>query len=373
MKKQLVLVAGLAVLAAPAFASKARLQALGEDIYGSQYINDNRNIFLNAANVNEYKDMVTMEWGDTAATDDSAATPRAEGGVFFGHGNLVYGVQLGSESDTAQSMRQAAGLTAGQSEEQNTIDLFVGGDAGIKWGASLLHSSSKTEQTAADEEQSAMRARLGVSQGAWNAFANVSLKNEAEVDGGAEFKGKTGYQLGGGYMLNEYNVFAQYQSLDGENAADDKIEVKRMIVGVGRITKLNDKANLFTKVSYEATEANNEGAAAGNGVIFAVEESKTTELPVTVGLEYDAASWLTLRGSVSQNVLISKLEQEDEATIDSTVVAMGASLKFGDLVVDGVIGNMDGTGATAGEDTSSGDGQLRTDSLMSRVAVSYKF
>jgi hypothetical protein len=199
------------------------------------------------------------------------------------------------------------------------------------------------------------------------------LKNEAEVDGGAEFKGKTGYQLGGGYMLNEYNVFAQYQSLDGENAADDKIEVKRMIVGVGRITKLNDKANLFTKVSYEATEANNEGAAAGNGVIFAVEESKTTELPVTVGLEYDAASWLTLRGSVSQNVLISKLEQEDEATIDSTVVAMGASLKFGDLVVDGVIGNMDGTGATAGEDTSSGDGQLRTDSLMSRVAVSYKF
>lgn len=373
MKKQLVLAAGLAVLAAPAFASKARLQALGEDQYGSQYINDNRNIFLNAANVNEYKDMVTMEWGDTTANDDSAATPRAEGGVFFGHGNLVYGVQLGTESDTAQSMRQAAGLTADQSEEQNTVDIFVGGDAGIKWGASLLHSSSKDEQVASDEEQSAMRARLGVSQGAWNAFANVSLKNEAEVDGGAEFKGKTGYQIGGGYLLNDYNIFGQYQSLEGENSTDDKIEVSKIIVGVGRITKLNDKANLFTKVSYETTEANNDGAAAGNGALFAVEKSKSTELPVVVGLEYDAASWLTLRGSVSQNVLISKFEQEDESTLDSTEVAAGASLKFGDLVVDGMIGNdADGNGSGT-ENTAGGNGTLRSDALLSRVAVTYKF
>jgi hypothetical protein len=380
MKKQLVLAAGLAVLAAPAFASKARLQALGEDIYGSQYINDNRNIFLNAANVNEYKDMVTMEWGDTAANDDSAATPRAEGGVFFGHGNLVYGVQLGSESDTAQAMRQAAGLSADQSEEKNTVDVFVGGDAGIKWGASLLHSSSKNEQAASDEEQSAMRARLGVSQGAWNAFANVSLKNEAEVDGGNEFKGKTGYQIGGGYLLNDYNIFGQYQSLSGENAADDKIEVKRMILGVGRITKLNDKANLFTKIAYQTTEATNDALGAGNNGDLQSESNKTAQLPVTVGLEYDAASWLTLRGSVAQNVLISKTEGEDEKTIDSTVVAMGASLKFGDLVVDGMIGNSatEGAGAgdpttTTGENTSTGGGVLRTDTLMSRVAVTYKF
>ena len=85
MKKQLVTILGVAVMAAPAFASKARLQALGEDIYGSTYINDNRNIFLNAAQVNNYADLVTFETGAQTDNDgdDSAAGPRPEGGVFF--------------------------------------------------------------------------------------------------------------------------------------------------------------------------------------------------------------------------------------------------------------------------------------------------
>ena len=43
MKKQLTVALGLAVLATPAFATKARLQALGEDVNGSYYVNDNRN------------------------------------------------------------------------------------------------------------------------------------------------------------------------------------------------------------------------------------------------------------------------------------------------------------------------------------------
>jgi poly-gamma-glutamate capsule biosynthesis protein CapA/YwtB (metallophosphatase superfamily) len=103
MKKQLIVALGLAVLATPAMASKARLQALGEDTFGSFYINDNRNIFLNAAHVNNHKDFVTFETGSTIAdgADDSAAAPRPEGGVFFGQGNLVYGVQLGNESNTS--------------------------------------------------------------------------------------------------------------------------------------------------------------------------------------------------------------------------------------------------------------------------------
>jgi hypothetical protein len=371
MKKQLVLVAGLAVLATPAFASKARLQALGEDTNGSQYINDNRNIFINAANVNEYKDLVTMEWGDTADNDDSAATPRAEGGVFFGNGNMVYGVQLGAESDTSQSLRAAAGLANGQSDEQNGVDLFVGGDAGMKWGASLFYSASEDEQAAAKEEQKAMRVRLGVNQGQWNAFANISLTNEAEVDGGAEFKGDTGYQLGGGYMMNDYNIFANYSNFEGENAADDKLSLNKMELGVGRITKLNDKANLFTRVSYTKTETENEAVAGGNGGHLASEDYESNAIPVVVGLEYDAASWLTLRGSVSQNVRGTEEGDDEKTTEDSTVVNAGATLKFGDLSVDGVIGNS--TVGAHGENTAAGDGQLRADVLMSRVAVTYKF
>ena len=372
MKKQLVIGLGLAVIAAPSFASKARLQALGEDIYGSQYIDDNRNIFLNASELNNYGGLVTYEWGSASNATDAAATPRAEGGVFFEHGNLVYGVQLGEESNSANSLRTAAGLTA-YAQEENNIDLFVAGDAGVKWGASLLYGKSKDETGAADAEQSSTRVRLGVDGGMWDAFANVSLANKAEDAAGNEFKGDMGYQLGGSYQVNHYTIFAQYRTLEGENAADQKLSLSQMTLGVGRNHKLNDKATLFTKLNYTVIESENESAAAGNTGHLQDEEFKTTVLPLTIGLEYDATSWLTFRGSVAQNIMGDQEGSEKKTIAESAVVNAGASLKFGDLSVDGVIGNNTGAASAPGENTAAGNGQLRTDSLMSRVSMTYRF
>jgi hypothetical protein len=377
MKKQLVLVTGLAVLAAPAFASKARLQALGEAANGSQYISDNRNIFLNAAHVNNHKDLVTFETGASSQVTDGADTPRAEGGVFFAHGNMVYGAQLGGQSDTAHALR--SGGLAGSTDvaESNGIDLFVGGDAGMKWGASLYHSTTEDKQTATADDmktQDSMRARLGVAQGNWDAFANISLKNEVKQVDGDKFEGGLGYQLGGSYMINEYTLIANYSDFSGEGkigGTKEDISLNVMEVGAARISKLNDKANLFTKVTYRKTTAENDAAGAGNGANFAVEKNENTTLPAVVGLEVDAASWLTLRGSVGQNILISENKGEDKKSIEnSTIVNAGASLKFGDLVVDGVIGNNDGTGVAA---NGTASGTIRTDSLMSRVSMTYKF
>jgi hypothetical protein len=263
MKKQIALVAGLAVLAAPAFASKARLQALGEDINGSQFINDNRNIFLNAAAVNDHKDLVTFEWGSSPAVTDTEGTPRAEGGFFKAHGNMVYGVQLGGQSDSAHAFRLASGIVQSTAlAENNGIDVFVGGDAGVKWGASLFYSSSEN----GDDKQDSMRVRLGASQNNWNVFANVNISNDAEGaaagTGTREFAGDQGFQVGGSYMMNEYTFFAKYQSLKGEAkgtggivTTTDDIEATRMEIGVGREMKLNDKATLFTSVKYQTLEA----------------------------------------------------------------------------------------------------------------------
>src|SRR5690554_693409 len=97
MKKQLTVALGLAVLATPAFASKARLMALGEDANGSFFINDNRNIFLNAAEANNHADLVTFEWGNNNGAD-SDTDANAEGGILYSHKNLVYGLHLGGQS-----------------------------------------------------------------------------------------------------------------------------------------------------------------------------------------------------------------------------------------------------------------------------------
>ena len=383
MKKQVIVALGLAVLATPAFASKARLQALGEDNYGSQFINDNRNIWLNAAQINNHKDLVTFEFG-TESTGDDAATPRGEGGVYKNHGNLVYGVHFGGASSTGNALRAAAGLVAGtnpDSSEQNNIDVFVGGDAGMKWGANLGYAKNAVEGSNLSSES--MRTRLGVIMGDTQAYANLNLINNAKSAAGQKFEGKLGYQVGLIHAWEGHTLFADYRSFEAENATLKKdIGLKRLEVGIGHVERLNDKSNLFAKASYLMGSVENEilststtfgtaGCGTGNAAVFC-NEYKTSQVPVVVGLETEATSWLTLRGSVGAVVWGSEEDKTNERSIqNATIINAGATLKFGELSVDGVVGNSATGAATSANGTDSGT--LRTDSLMSRVSMTYRF
>jgi hypothetical protein len=118
------------------------------------------------------------------------------------------------------------------------------------------------------------------------------------------------------------------------------------------------------------------GGASGCGTgtaALACSEYKTSQLPVVVGLETEATSWLTLRGSVGAVVWGTEEDKSNERSIqNSTIVNAGATLKFGELSVDGVIGNGTAGGAApAANGTASGT--IRTDSLLSRVAMTYRF
>jgi hypothetical protein len=389
MKRQLTVALGLAVLATPAFATKARLQALGEDNYGSQYINDNRNIWLNAAQINNHKDLVTFEWGDNSNTADSAATPRSEGGVYKTMGNMVYGVHLGGVSTTANALRAAAGLDNGN--EENNIDLFVGGDAGMKWGANIGYARTKNDNSATafpDENGESLRTRLGVIMGDTQAYANINLVNNAQsaaAAGGtkAEFEGNVGFQVGAIHAWEGNSVFVDYRNFKGESNVDgtkNDLSFNRLEAGIGRVTRLNDKANLFTKASWTMTKAENDlfngvGFGAGNcgtgNAALGCEEYDAMNIPVVIGLETEATSWLTLRASIAQTIWGSEEDADDERGFrQTTVVNAGATLKFGELSVDGVIGNsIDGSAAT--DNTNSGE--LRTDNLMTRVGMTYRF
>lgn len=381
MKKQLTVALGLAVLATPVFASKARLQALGEDSYGSAYINDNRNIWLNAAQINNHKDLVTYEFGGNQTTD-SAQNARGEGGIYKAHGNFVYGAHFGGASNTANGMRAAAGLD--EADEDNNIDLFIGGDAGMKWGANLGYAKTADESSPLTAES--MRSRLGVIMGDTQVYANVNLINNAKGDNGVKFNGELGYQVGAIHAWEGNTLFFDYRSFDAESEAADKKDVSLMQaeLGIGRVERLNDKTNLFAKASLFNAKVDNErtagnvfggaGCTAGTSSVLACEEYETMRVPVVVGVETEAASWLTLRASVAHVVWGSEEDKNDERTIaNSTKINAGATLKFGELSVDGVIGNGDATTAVAGENTAAGNGTLRTDNLMSRVSMTYRF
>ncbi|WPU64976.1 hypothetical protein [Peredibacter starrii] len=424
MKKQLTVALGLAVLATPAFATKARLQALGEDSYGSAYINDNRNIWLNSAQVNNHKDLVTYEFGGNV-NQDSNETARGEGGAFKAMGNMVYGVQFGGASNTGNALRTGAGLISatgdftdptnptdvsyqGTGLEENNIAVFVGGDMGLKWGANLEYAKTAQEDSPVSSE--AMRTRLGVIMGDTQVYANINLINNAKgetsvtpsagavnLDGTAKFEGDLGYQVGAIHAINGNTLFVDYRSFDMSSdinatgtlgTIDQKKDIssKQGEIGIGRVERLNDKTSLFLKGSFFMRDIENDhGKGAGtsatlfgllcsNGGITACEEYKTQRVPVVIGLETEATSWLTLRGSVSQVVWGTNKINGTESTVrNSTAINAGATLKFGELSVDGVIGTADAATAVAGENTAGGNGTLRTDNLMSRVAMTYRF
>jgi len=94
-------------------------------------------------------------------------------------------------------------------------------------------------------------------------------------------------------------------------------------------------------------------------------------------MEADATSWLVVRGAVSQNLILGQSKTTVTNTPDakstianSTVVNAGATLNFGKLKVDGLVGTT-GTTGTTGAGTNTG--VLQTNNLLTRVGVTYAF
>ena len=154
MKNLILLAIGATLLSTSAFATKARLEALGEDQFGSQYVDDNRNMFLNAAEIHNHHDFLVFDAGDTANSTDTAASPKASGGYFAKNGDAIYGVYLGQDSNTAAQLRvapligalNAGTITAGefatlsnQVTNNNTLDVFYGREAAMKWAVRLSY------------------------------------------------------------------------------------------------------------------------------------------------------------------------------------------------------------------------------------------
>ena len=185
MKTKVMVIAGLAVLSTSAFASKARVQALGQDAnLGSEYMADSRNIFRNPAALNETKNYLVTEWG-TANNGDSLDAPRAEGGFFRETGALNYGLYLGNDGDNVNRSQAVNKFLA----QDNAIDLFIAGDMGVKWGARLHYAGSKDEATTANvnKKNTAFGIGLGIAAGPAEAYANIDISDKST--GGAAAAG----------------------------------------------------------------------------------------------------------------------------------------------------------------------------------------
>jgi len=398
MKKQIVLASIATLATTSAYATRARMNALGQaQDRGSFYINDTRNVFRNAARVNQTNNYALTEWGTSSSTN-SVTAPNAEGGFFKNAGSFNYGVYLGNNitnlnADTALdgfadalSTANTVGTTfgnAGFQKRSNDLDLFFGGDMGVEWGARLKYSNSKNEQggTALETKHSALELGLGMVMGDLNAYVNYVINDEYENIGTAA----TGFtaendgtmNLGVGYKWMDYTFFVDYDKkgleyVGGTGVAANTTEDSTLTVGAGYTKEVSSTSRMFADISFKSRKLEDtDGTTAGNNL-----EVKRSTLPVTVGFETDATSWLTVRGSISQNVFINSQKEtlgtnpETKGTIANTTnVSAGATLNFGKLMIDGMIG----TNGVNGQNTNATNGVLDTDRILTQVAVHYWF
>jgi hypothetical protein len=448
MKKLLLIGTAAMLVSTSVFATQARLLALGmkeTDNEGMYHISDARNMFLNPAYVNLYPNEIVAEWGSKGFNASAAGTasnatvyrtnaPKAQGGAFHKFGDLVFGVYLGNESNTSSLLRiagtsAAAALngaggnpTASQMlhTADNVVDVFVAGDAGVKWGVDASYAAGKNETNSSKDSSGAVR--MGVLTDTWDAHLNVSVNSKSEatdvvtpLGSGAlsetvnhKFEGKLGFQVGGSYVITGNNRVFGYVKHYGWEQSDSYSKYTALQAATAGTAAASGGQQGTVKgdfTSYHLGWGSHSDVGTTDKVYYSVAARKTDinlkfntkgevrhiAIPLTIGYEAVANEWLTLRGSIIQNLwsqrdnkglgglnvvgrsLITGLYGNNgKATLaNSTEVNAGATLTYGQLSVDGLIGmTAPSRGGTVQE---KNQGVFALDNLSSSVAVTYKY
>lgn len=336
--KKLIVFAAAAMMASPALASKARVNALGN----SRQLTDVQYVFDRPYLLHSVGEQVTMEWGDSAATNT-----KAEAGIIKNMGEGVFGLYLGRTGYLTEAVNTAA---TGQIVEQNPINVLYGAKAGdIAWGVNFAYSNGKTDTLNA--KASSMGLTAGATNGVWEAELGLGLGSKSEDDNG-EIKVASDMVLGVGYNIDETkHAYLTYNSkkIDG---ADGMTE---MSLGFINTVAKTEDANLFYGVAYNTSDDKDA-------------DSKSSKLPVWIGVEANATSWMVMRASVSQSILINSTETAGaKSDLDSIAFAAGAGFKLGKGMLDATFATAD-----AGH-LSFGDGTAANQQFLSNVSYTYMF
>lgn len=364
MKKLLVIVVALAAVNAQA--TRARVAALGN----SPHLVDTQTVYNNPADLFFLGgDYVSLETGTTANFGASAQNASAEGMIVRSMGDAKMGLSLGHQSQNASSwgLRNAGPFAV---DQQNPVEFTYGAKAGdMAWAGTLVYSNYQDKVN--DNKESSMGVRFGARTGQWDAALRLGLVNTVEIGGTGKYTGTLGLGANAGYYMDNMYVFGSLSSVGfkTENTAGaetSKFTQTAISVGVSSSMKKDG-----TEVFYGARINNMDQKET-------VGENKQTamQLPLWIGVEADAASWLTLRGSVTQTLqLMNNMKETDDnptpgttvtdlapGTNDTTVNA-GVGFKFNKVTVDATL-----QATVAGAATTQ---QFNGNSMFAMLGMSY--
>jgi hypothetical protein len=361
--KQLLVIA-IALASVNASASRARMTALGS----SAHLVDTMTVYSNPADMMVQGDFVSFESGTTAG---GAQNANAEGMITRSMGDSKFGLGLGHQAKNASIWGlRAAALTgvAGGVSQQNPVE-FVYGTKMADWnvGGSLVYSNYNDKVNNVKESSGGLR--IGGRSGALDVRLGLGLMNTFET-AADKFKGTMGVSGGAGYWVEDIYYSGSFEmagfKLEDAVTGAEKRKVDSMTITVGALQSIKKDGN---ELFYGVGLSNETRKVDVTGV-----ENKTTSmfLPITLGMEVDAATWLTLRGSVTQSTLIanSKTETAGATTaetspgLNTTVASVGAGLKFNKITVDGSLEGL--TGGTQAQTLNAND-------FIAQVGVTYLF
>lgn len=414
MKNYLTLFLAVSIVSSPAYASRARLESLGEGKNGSYYIDDARNMFLNPASIVRHKKKLFLELGGntTSSSADSAAAntttnsttqntaplantttsattyaSRPQGGFTNTFGDFTYALYLNNVSDRGINTLGVGGL-GGFVAPSNSVEFALAGEGTVNWGVSALWGGNESGEA----RSYYWAARFGVEKDAAALFGTVGLASKS-VSGGTndgEIKGKLSLDLAATYKIDNMTLFAKYTQTGAESNADTSVTVpagggtasganegKLTTYGVGAGWKkeMTKSTTMYSRLEFDYARTTNSNDTYN---LAALAPNRTLwNVPVVLAAESQALSWLAIRGSIAHS-LLGRNNTLQRSFAGSTTVSAGIGMTFGDINIDGMVASnglnsnaLDNTGFGTGANSGSNFGF--GDNMISRIGLTYNF
>ena len=352
--KQLLVVA-IMLSTATSFAARSRMNALGNPRHIQ---NDSATLQLNPAYIYNTADSVTLESGVTNVAVGASTDTGAEGTLIRTMGDAKMALNLGHDDANVAALRDEANTSFLQ---QNPIELTYGMKLGdMNLGAALVYSKYNDKKNSQKEDTTLLK--VGTQTSSYDVSVSLSLVDKVS-SGTTEYKGGTNINVAGGFWIDADLYAYGSIGMNGfktETGPTETADYKSTAYEVGIIhTIKNDGSEFFYGVGLNSTKSEDDVAPKN--------EESTMSLPVMVGIEANAATWLTLRGSVEQNVLISDSKTENNTgTVtefapgaNTTTFAAGAGLKFNKISIDGSL--------------LAGTQNLNANNMLGTVGLTYTF
>lgn len=339
------------LFAVQAYATKARVLALAN----SPQLIDEQSIFANINHINSLGNFVSLESGLTAVSSTTTnTTSHAEGlvGVKLNADDTLV-VALGHQDEAVIDSRHLASqLGSDFLRQENPVYVLWGHKGELNsYGVGYFYSNYEDKLTGASESSSGLN--LGLTMGAWRYYAVYTLVNSAAAAANTRFDG-AGYLAANIDYSGDTNLFYLRLIRSSEKASTSGVESSSNTVQVVRLgltdSTPKDSSTFFWGGEVVSTTVDCRVLAS----LDCNQKYTSTLLPIWFGLEAQATSWLVLRGSVKQSILVNQSKDavgypagsftntngalsEYAAGPGNTVVAIGAGFTLQRLTIDGLL------------------------------------